>query len=201
MTRNVGESGSWWSRTSLVLTAIAAVVVLGSFQQTQAQTAEPVGDSSSGKDLFDGTIRFENGAPSCFACHSVAGIGALGGGLLGPDLTGAYAKFGEAGLTSILATTPFPTMRPIFSGRTLTEQEQAHLVAFLEQAAVSERPAAMVGLLALLGTVGAAFLLLSMRYVGRRRLTEVRRPMVARSHARIERSRVAKREQQRVEGR
>lgn len=177
---------------------LVAVVVLGSFQQTQAQTGEEVGDSSIGKALFEGAIRFENGAPSCRACHSVAGIGALGGGLLGPDLTEAYGKFGEEGIASILATTPFPTMRPIFSERPLTPQEQTHLAAFLEQAGVSERPAAMVGLLALLGAVGAALLLVMMRFIGRRRLTEVRRPMVARSHARIERSKLARSEAQNI---
>ncbi len=169
-----------------------------------AESLQP-GDPSIGKGLFEGTIRFENRGPPCLACHSIAGIGALGGGALGPDLTGAYAKFGEGGIASILATTPFATMEPIFGDRPLTEQEQAHLALFLSQAAVSERTAATVGQLALLGVAGAAFLLLLMRFIWRRRLTEVRRPMVARSNARIERSRLAKRELEKtaskVEGR
>ncbi|MEE9228210.1 MAG: c-type cytochrome [Acidimicrobiia bacterium] len=165
---------------------------------TAAAVAESsqVGDPSMGKRLFEGTIRFENGGPPCLACHSIAGIGAFGGGTLGPDLTGAYGKFGEGGIAAIVATTPFPTMKPIFDGRPLTEQEQAQVAAFLKQAAVSERTAATVGQLALLAAAGAALLLLLMRFIWRRRLTEVRRPMVARSHVRIERSRLAKRELQ-----
>ncbi len=155
-----------------------------------------VGDPSVGKGLFEGTIRFENRGPPCLACHSVAGIGALGGGALGPDLTGSYGKFGEAGLIAFLATTPLPTMKPIFDDRPLTEHEQAHLAVFLQQAAVSERTAATVGQLALLGVAGAALLLLLMRIIWRRRLTEVRRPMVARSDAPIGRSRRTKRERQ-----
>lgn len=155
-------------------------------------------DASVGKRLFEGTNRFDNGGPPCLACHSIAGIGALGGGALGPDLTGAYDKFGADGIASILATTPFQTMAPIFGDRPLTEQEQIHLAEFLGQASVSSRTAASVGQLALLAAAGAASLLLVMRFVWRRRLREVRRPMLARSRARIERSRHARFEQRNV---
>jgi hypothetical protein len=144
-------------------------------------------NAAIGKSLFEGSNRFDNGGPPCLACHSIAGIGALGGGALGPDLTGAYGKFGEAGMASVLATTPFETMSPIFDDQPLTGEEQAHLSLFLSQAAVSKRTAASVGQLALLGVAGAAFLLLVMQFLWRRRLREVRRPMVARSRARIER--------------
>jgi hypothetical protein len=144
-------------------------------------------NAATGKSLFEGSNRFDNGGPACLACHSIAGIGALGGGALGPDLTGAYGKFGEAGMASILATTPFETMSPIFDDHPLTDEEQVHLSLFLSQAAVSKRTAASVGQLALLGMAGAAFLLLGMQFLWRRRLREVRRPMVARSRARIER--------------
>lgn len=146
------------------------------------------GDPSVGKSLFEGSDRFENGGPPCLACHSIAGIGALGGGALGPDLTGAYDKYGADGIASILATTPFQTMAPIFGDRPLTEQEQIHLAEFLSLASVSSRTAASVGQLALLAAAGAASLLLVMRIIWRRRLKEVRRPMVTRSRARIERS-------------
>jgi len=153
------------------------------------------GDPSVGKSLFEGTNRFDNGGPPCLACHSIAGIGALGGGALGPDLTGAYDKFGEDGIASILATTPFQTMSPIFGDRPLTEQEQIHLAEFLKLAPVSGRTAASVGQLALLAAGGAALLLLVTRIIWRRRLKEVRRPMVARSRERIEHSKHARNEQ------
>ena len=184
--------------TVLLLAAILALV-LGSLQQAGAQTPDEAasrqaGDPAVGKDLFEGTTSFENGGPSCLACHSIGGIGNLGGGTLGPDLTGAYDKFGEAGLGSILASTPLPTMRPIYEDRPLTEQEQADLAAFHKQAAAGGRPAETVGQLALLAVAGAALLLVLTRILWRRRLTEVRRPMLARSHARIKGSRRATRE-------
>ena len=152
-------------------------------------------NAATGKSLFEGSNRFDNGGPPCLACHSIAGIGALGGGALGPDLTGAYGKFGADGIVSVLATTPFQTMKPIFDDQPLTPEEQAHLAEFLSRAAVSKRTAASVGQLALLGLVGAVFLLLVMQFLWRRRLREVRRPMVARSRERIERAKQAQEEQ------
>lgn len=91
------------------------------------------------------------------ACHSLAGIGALGGGALGPDLTLAASKFGDAGLAAILASIPFPTMTPIFGRRPLTPAEQADLRAFIGQAAVARRSPQAAGRLvglAIIGTLG-----------------------------------------------
>jgi hypothetical protein len=56
----------------------------------------PLGDR--GQALFLGTTRFENQAPACISCHS-AGIGALNGGTLGPDLTHVFGRYGEMGLS------------------------------------------------------------------------------------------------------
>lgn len=138
------------------------------------------GDPVIGKALFTGSIAFRNGGPPCMGCHSIAGIGALGGGALGPDLTPAYAKFRDPGMASILAAFPFPTMTPIFRDRPLTAEEQAHLRVFLQQA-VAERPTQAVGQLTLLAVAGAAILLGGAHLLWRHRLTEVRRAMVGRA--------------------
>lgn len=143
----------------------------------------PPGDPILGKGLFTGALRFHNGAPACMACHSVAGIGALGGGALGPDLTAARAKYGAAGLATVLATTPFPTMQPIFSARPLTPEEQGHVGAFLAQP-VAMRPRGAVGLLAMLALLGAVVLVVPMQAIWRRRLRSVRRPLVEGSRSR-----------------
>lgn len=191
---NLGLTDAEVASVIAYLGPAAVAVPLGEEEPEPVVIALQPGDSDLGKGLFEGTIRFENRGPPCLACHSIAGIGALGGGALGPDLTDAHTKFGEEGIASILATTPFATMEPIFGDRPLTEQEQAHLAVFLSQAGVSERTAASVGQLALLAAAGAALILLLMRLIWRRRLTEVRRPMVAASNARIERAAAAKRE-------
>lgn len=147
----------------------------------QAQPAAPAaGDVGAGKDLFTGIARFEYAGPPCMACHSVAGLGALGGGALGPDLTPAYAKFGEAGLASILAGLPFPTMSPIYGSRPLTPREQADLRAYLQQASTQTRSAGAAGRLAVLAALGAALLFALAEIAWRRRLTGVRGPLLRR---------------------
>ncbi len=137
----------------------------------------PPGDAARGKDLFTGALRFRNGGPPCMACHGIAGIGALGGGALGPDLTLTVKKFGKQGMPSILASLPFPTMQPIFARRPLTVEEQADLLAFLEGPVVP-REARAVERLALLAGGGAALLFASAGLVWRRRLGGVRRAML-----------------------
>lgn len=143
-----------------------------------ASAAPPAGDARLGKELFTGSRRFQNGGPSCMACHSIGGIGALGGGALGPDLTLAASKFGDAGLASVLASLPFPTMSPIFARRPLAPEEQAHLRAFVMQAAITERSPQAVGRLTAFAVVGAVVLLGLVHVSWRRRLTTVRRRMV-----------------------
>ena len=139
----------------------------------------PPGSIVYGKDLFTGAMPLTNGGSACMACHSVSGIGRLGGGAMGPDLTGAYVKFGDAGLASILSTIPFPTMRPIFGERPLTLEEQANLFAFLRYT-VAQRSGGMIGRLAVLAVAGALVLLGLSHIVWSKRLSGARRSVVER---------------------
>lgn len=144
-----------------------------------APTPAPTGDAERGKHLFTGAERLSAGGPACLSCHSIAGVGALGGGALGPDLTGAYAKYGGAqGLTSALTAMTFPTMAPIFAGRALTARERADLVAFLAAAPARERTAGAAGKLIALAVGLAVLIVLASLVFWRRRLTGVRRPLV-----------------------
>jgi len=150
---------------------------------TAPATAAPAvqGNPEIGKELFTGVARFANGGPPCMACHSVGGIGALGGGQLGPDLTGAVAKFGgAAGFDAFLAGTPTPTMKAVWSKAPLTTQERASVVSFLGQAGVSQRPAQAIWQLGGLAALGAVILLAVAGWNWRNRLRfGVWRPMVA----------------------
>jgi cytochrome c2 len=101
-----------------------------------AGPALAMGPAEVGKQLFTGLVTLEKGGPPCISCHDVASIPFPGGGTLGPDLTGVFAKFGATGMNSILATLSFPTMKPIFDQRPLTLPEQQDLEAFLQKAGV-----------------------------------------------------------------
>jgi mono/diheme cytochrome c family protein len=139
------------------------------------------GDPQIGKDQFTGVVRFQNGGPPCMACHSVAGIGALGGGQLGPDLTTLVARFGGAtGINAFVTGMPTPTMKAVWSPHPLTTEERANVVAFLAQAGVSQRPAEAIWQLAGLAGLGVVILLVLAALNWRKRLRfGVRRPMVA----------------------
>jgi Cytochrome c. len=141
-----------------------------------APQVPPSGNPRTGEALFLGRIAFRNGGAPCFACHSVSGAGPLGGGTLGPDLTGAYTSFGETGISSILATLPFPTMKPIFDSRPLTPGEREDLKAFFRQSAAHPpgTPRAAIGALAAGGWI---VLLLLTQATWRGRLRGVRRTL------------------------
>lgn len=172
---------------NLALTEAQAVALIAYLEAAQGTVvtkpvpALPAGDPARGRALFIGDARFRNGGPPCMGCHSLAGIGALGGGALGPDLTPAFNKFGEAGLATFLGTSPTATMSAVWGSRPLTSEEQAHLGAFLKAASVSGRPSEALGPLAALAIGGMLGLLLLGQLVWRRRLAVVRRPLVVRS--------------------
>ena len=52
-------------------------------------------DIARGRQLFEGRARFAKGAPPCLGCHSASNAGFVGGGRLGPDLTGAAGRLGK----------------------------------------------------------------------------------------------------------
>jgi len=133
------------------------------------------GSADAGRSLFTGANTLDNGGPSCRACHSIAGIGALGGGKLGPDLTTAYQRLGDG----MIAMPQTGTMQPIFSEKTLTEDEQANLLAFFRGTDVTERSAAVIWQLSGLAVAGVAIIAVLTQLIWRRRLSRVREPMVA----------------------
>ena len=140
----------------------------------------PSGNSITGRDLFTGIAPLENGGSPCIACHSVTGIGTLGGGVMGPDLTRSYNKFDEYGITTVLSSFPFPVMNPLFIESPLTEQEQADLIAFLQQVR-DEQPTQAIELMIILLIIGTIILIVSTNIIWRRRLVAVRRPLVEQS--------------------
>lgn len=141
----------------------------------------PKGNPEVGKDLFTGVVRFANGGPPCMACHSAGGIGALGGGQLGPDLTEVVKRYGGASaVDAFVAGTPTPTMKAVWSQRPLTAEDRANVVSFLAQAEVAQRPAEAIWQLAGLAALGVVILLViaSLNWSHRLRFG-VRRPMMA----------------------
>ncbi|MDE2603745.1 MAG: c-type cytochrome [Bradyrhizobium sp.] len=155
----------------------------GAASAAPAAAAAPAvqGNADTGKELFTGVVRFANGGPPCMACHSTGGIGALGGGQLGPDLTTVATRFGgAAGVNAFVAGLPTPTMKAVWTEHPLLPEERANVVAFLAQTGVSSRSTEAIWQLAGLTGLGAVILLLFAGVRWRNRLKfGMRRPMMA----------------------
>ncbi|MEW5942032.1 MAG: c-type cytochrome [Chloroflexota bacterium] len=162
----------------------ALIEFLGGGATVSGGTAAlPAGDAVSGKAYFVGDKRFENGGPHCISCHSVAGIGSLGGGNLGPDLTTSGYIQSDVAFASFMGAPITQTMGAIWAKTPLTPQEQADLYAFLSKASVTQREPSALLQIALLSVVGAAALIgLAQVYWGKRS-KGVRRPMIERTYA------------------
>jgi cytochrome c2 len=142
----------------------------------------PAGDAAIGREIFIGGVKLTHGGPMCMSCHSISGIGALGGGTLGPDLTNAYSKYGgDQGLESFLSSVPTPTMNAVWSKNPLTPAEIADLTAFIKEGAVAQRPPGAIGQLALLAIIGVIILVIIIGWYWRKRLLGVRIPLVQRA--------------------
>jgi len=138
-------------------------------------------DVAHGLAIFTGEQRLSGGGPPCLSCHSVGGVGAMGGGKLGPDLTLAYERLnGRTGTGAWLGAPATPTMRMLFRDGPLTTAEIESLLAFLEDAAKRRAEADPVAPLTffLLGLGGAAagVVVFDLAWLGRFR--SVRRRMV-----------------------
>ncbi|MBT5078508.1 MAG: cytochrome c [Candidatus Marinimicrobia bacterium] len=88
-------------------------------------------DISLGELLFIGRKKFKNNGPACISCHHVNGLGYLGGGYLGPNLTTVYGELGgKNALAAWLSNPSSETMSPIYNNHPIDESEVLPLVAF-----------------------------------------------------------------------
>jgi len=147
-------------------------------------TDEPFGpaDVARGRRIFTGRLRLANGGPACASCHAARGLGGLGGGRLGPDLTKVYERMGgRQAVAAWLQAPATATMRPLFAETPLDNEEVLALTAFLEHEART-RPGGDTGAgrltLLLLGLGGALLALVLADAVWRKRLRGVRRALL-----------------------
>lgn len=105
---------------------------LGKIRPASDATPE---DAARGHALFEGRALLSRGGPPCLSCHSVRGAGPLGGGTLAKDLTFAFARLGDQGLSAALASAQFPLMKDIYGLQPLSDAEVFQLKAYLAASA------------------------------------------------------------------
>lgn len=133
-----------------------------------------------GRELFVGYRSFAQGGAACLSCHNVQGMTAIGGGMLGPDLTQVWGKLqGRKGLAAWLSSPPTPTMQPIYKKHPFADDEILALVAFLESVkdGREEATAARFNFF-LIGLAGTGVGFAALDYFWRRRFRGVRRDLV-----------------------
>ncbi len=139
-------------------------------------------DIQRGRALMRGEVAQAGGGPACLSCHTVKGMGGLGGGRLGPDLTKVYERLqGRKALSTWLSAPATSTMQAVFRDTPLDAEEILPVVAYLEDAARQGGEEAGVGRVTflLLGLGGAVALLFGMDGAWRKRFRAVRGPLVA----------------------
>jgi len=141
-------------------------------------------DRQEGTRIFTGVQRLANGGPACSFCHTlgtVSGLGGLGGGALGPDLTLVFERFGgRRGVGAWLSSPPTPTMQAVFGTHPMTPEEILPLLAVFERASQTSHPAGATAHIRFffMGLAGAALALVLMGWIWRGRLRSVRRSLV-----------------------
>lgn len=106
------------------------IIVLTFFPVTISAFEIPItGDAGAGKELFTGRRPLTNGGPPCISCHN-AGIGRLGGGTLGPDLSRIWQDKPFIIIPGWINAAGVPVMGPIFGELKVTDGEIEDLKAF-----------------------------------------------------------------------
>jgi mono/diheme cytochrome c family protein len=146
-------------------------------------------DIQRGRDIFLGHIPLKNAGPACVSCHTARGLGGLGGGRLGPDLSKVLERLeGRRALGSWLMAPPTTTMQSVFRTHPIEAEEILPLVAYFEATARAggedTSPARMNFFL--LGVSGTAIALVGFDLAWRKRFRTVRRALI-RSGRRVKR--------------
>ena len=121
------------------LTAVIAYVETSSGGSSGAGATEAtateftVEDKALGEQLFQGKVRFEKGGAACISCHNVNNDAVISGGKLAKDLTSVFSRVGEAGVSAVIGSPPFPVMQQAYNGKDLTTAEVTALTAFLAE--------------------------------------------------------------------
>ena len=181
------RSGKIEKRLSLLFISFLVFLLFGCSPVSQSGIIQPAsvqaiaeGNVENGRKLFMGYAHFQNEGPPCMGCHSVGENGLLGGGALGPNLTNVSSERSDAEIIGFLSNTGTvisPVMEPIYNQHSLTEIEQADLIAFMKSSVgepETDRELLVVGI-SITGTLGTAIVL---GFVYRNRLRRVRAAMV-----------------------
>ncbi len=137
-------------------------------------------EAAFGQALFVGGESLINGGPACISCHNAADAGGFfGGGQLGPDLTGVFARLGKTrGLSAWLSSPASDIMKPIFKASPMEDSEIRALAAYFATLEGVEEPSPQMASFFTAGAFTAAGILFLFGFLWRGRFRATRKPMV-----------------------
>lgn len=152
---------------------------LGATKIKSALDAKP-NEIERGRMLFEGSMRLQAGGPVCLSCHAAGGAGILGGGGLALDLSHAYARYGDKGLSKVLNNIAFPIMTEVYKGKDLTADESYWIKSYLymvDKTASEVEQEGNVKKFIFLGFIGLAMSLGIIDLAWKKRRIKTRRPL------------------------
>jgi mono/diheme cytochrome c family protein len=176
-------AGMTTERADAMLELIEAESMLEKSQFARTKVPErelTSADVARGREIFMGYRALEKGGPACISCHTVEGLGPLGGGRLGPDLTKVFEKMRDRKQFAAWLSAPAtPTMLPIYKDHPLQGEEILALIAYFDEAKKGRGADSVASLnFFLLGLGGTCAGLVLFDVLWRRRFRHVRRDLV-----------------------
>ena len=92
-------------------------------------------------------------------------------------MTNVFNRYGETGLAATLHSLPFPTMQGVYDNHPLTEDEIADLYAYFMKENQATAQSSGISFV-IFGLIGFVILLLISQFIWRKRVTEIRRPLL-----------------------
>ncbi len=114
-------------RISLLFMGTFLCLTVSRAEETQKKVTFS-NQAKKGMALFDGSVRFKNGGPSCITCHNVTNNKLIPGGLFAKDLT----ETNGATAVAFASTLPNAPMSKAYGKKMITKEELDALSAFFD---------------------------------------------------------------------
>ena len=179
--RDIRDVRPLMANWAVAVALIAICPLAGSAQPAPVTQPASVTNQTSarrGEELFTGRAHLRNRGPACISCHSIAGLPFPNGGTLGPNLTRAYKKLGPRGTQAAMQTLFFPVMTPIYGAHALVPEEQADLIAFIEQAETKPQSQWDTQIIILAAFLLSGFFVALTGFLWKDRMRSVRRALI-----------------------
>lgn len=150
----------WLDLSEAQITSVLDWIAIGGPDQKEPDERDAElatqADIERARGLFNGSVGLANGGVACSTCHTIRDNDQTIGGTLGPNLTAAYLRYRDRGLTLFLRRPCFQREPDTSEVRYLTPDESFAIKAYLRQAALPHSTPAPADVAPVAGSPGDA---------------------------------------------